>query len=183
MAIKLKKKTTKAKKIKQPRKPKKKRKARAQAKKQSQSIIEINSNKNHDLNYPTGKYIEAIGRRKVAVARVRIYEKSGDFIVNDKLVGKYFKSVLNAPVKFNLPFLLTNTKDKFSVTVQVKGSGISAQLDAVVHGLARALVKYEPKYKSILKEHDLMTRDDRMKESRKPGRGGKARRKRQSPKR
>lgn len=133
---------------------------------------------------PTGEYYEGLGRRKVATARVRIYEqKDGEFIVNDQLAKDYFADIPYAVKTYNLPFELTGTKEKFAVTVKVDGSGISAQLGAVVHGLARALVKYDPAYKSLLKEEDLLTRDDRMKETRKPGRGGKARAKRQSPKR
>lgn len=133
---------------------------------------------------PKGEYFEGIGRRKVATARVRIYEKkNGQFVVNDQLAKDYFANIPYAVKIYTLPFELTGTKDKFAVTVTVEGSGVSAQLDAVVHGLSRALVKYDPAYKSLLKEEDLMTRDDRMKETRKPGRGGKARAKRQSPKR
>ena len=135
------------------------------------------------FNIPNTDYIEAIGKRKVAVARVRIYPGEGDFVVNDTLVGKYFSNVLNAPKIYNLPFELTSTKGKFAVTVKVSGSGIRSQLDAVTHGLSRALVNYDPELKVFLKKADLITRDDRMKETRKVGMGGKARRKRQSPKR
>ncbi|MEN8253011.1 MAG: 30S ribosomal protein S9 [Patescibacteria group bacterium] len=134
-------------------------------------------------NLPKGNYIEGIGRRKVATARVRIYEGGGDFIVNDMAAGKYFANISDAQVLYLKPFDLTGTKGKFAVTVKVSGSGIRAQLDAVIHGLSRALVKYDPEFKILLKKESLLTRDDRMKESRKVGTGGKARRKRQSPKR
>ncbi len=136
-----------------------------------------------NLNYPKGQYTEGIGRRKVAIARVRIYEDEGDFIVNDQLVSDYFADVPAAQVNYSQPFQVTKTMDDFAVTVQVKGSGKAAQLDAVVHGLARALEDHNPKLRPFLKEAGLLTRDPRMKETRKPGRGGKARRKRQSPKR
>lgn len=133
---------------------------------------------------PQGRFVEGIGRRKVATARVRIYEKkNGQFIVNDQLAKDYFSDIPLAVKIYTFPFELTGTKDKFAVTVKVEGSGISAQLDAVVHGLTRALVEFDSSFKSLLKEESLLTRDSRMKESRKPGRGGKARRKRQSPKR
>jgi small subunit ribosomal protein S9 len=135
------------------------------------------------LTYPSGKYIEGIGGRKVATARVRIYEAKGDFIVNDKLVSDYFANVTNAPKLYNKPFNITETIGKFSVTARVGGSGVQSQLDAVVHGLTRALIKFKPELKPLLKEAGLTTRDDRMKETRKVGMGGKARRKRQSPKR
>jgi small subunit ribosomal protein S9 len=136
-----------------------------------------------DFTFPKVTYIEAVGRRKVATARVRIYEGKGDFVVNNLLVGEYFSGIKNAAVLFNKPFDLTGTKGKFAVSVNVKGSGINAQMGAMLHGLARALVEYNPEFKIFLKAAGLMTRDDRMKETRKIGMGGKARRKRQSPKR
>lgn len=135
------------------------------------------------MNVPSGDYIEAVGRRKVATARVRLYMGAGDMVVNGKAIGQYFDEVIGAPAQYILPFTLTGTKGQFALTAQVSGSGISSQLDAVVHGIARALVKYNPDFKGLLKEEGLMTRDDRMKESRKIGMGGKARRKRQSPRR
>ncbi len=133
---------------------------------------------------PTGRYTEGVGRRKVATARVRIYEhKKGQFIVNDQLAQDYFVNIPQAAKIFNLPFELTGTQEKFAVTVKVSGSGIKAQLGAVTHGLSRALVKFDESFRALLKEESMLTRDSRMKESRKPGRGGKARRKRQSPRR
>jgi small subunit ribosomal protein S9 len=138
---------------------------------------------NKTFKVPKVKYIEAIGRRKVATARVRIYEGQGDFVVNDALVSQYFATVRNAASSYMKPFDLTGTKGKFSVTVKVSGSGISAQLQAVMSGVAKALAKFNPEFRTFLKPAGLLTRDDRMKETRKIGMGGKARRKRQSPKR
>lgn len=136
-----------------------------------------------DLDYPTGEYTEAVGRRKVATARVRIYQEKGDFIVNDQPVAEYFADIPLAEDQYNLPFKLTKTEGDFAVTAKIEGSGKSSQLDALVHGLSRALEAFNPKLRSFLKEEGLLTRDSRMKETRKPGRGGKARAKRQSPKR
>ncbi len=138
---------------------------------------------NPNLNLPKGRFTEGVGRRKVAIARVRLYESKGDFIVNDQLVTDYFAGVMNVAKIYNQPFVVTNTKDKFAVSVKVNGSGLTAQLEAMVHGIARALVEYDPENRPLLKQAGLLTRDPRMKETRKPGRGGKARRKRQSPKR
>ncbi len=140
---------------------------------------EVSSN----LTIPTGKYYEAVGRRKVATARVRLYESEGDFIVNDKVVGQYFGTLSDAKLRYSKPFDLTGTKGKFSVVAKVSGSGPSSQLDAVVHGISRALVKYDESFRGLLKPEGLLTRDDRMKETRKVGGGGSARSKRQSPKR
>jgi len=139
--------------------------------------------KSVSLNYPQGEYIEGVGRRKVATARVRIYKEDADFVVNDILAKDYFADVPMAAKRLAEPFELTKTKDQFAVTVKVSGSGKTAQLEAVIHGLSRALEKYQPELRPFLKEAGLLTRDSRMKETRKPGRGGKARRKRQSPKR
>ncbi len=132
---------------------------------------------------PQGQYVEAVGRRKVATARVRLYSQTGDMLANGKAMGNYFSTVPNAATLYNRPFVLTNTKNQFAVSAKVSGSGASAQLRAVVHGIARALVMMNAEYRAPLKEAGLLTRDDRMKESRKIGMGGKARRKRQSPKR
>lgn len=135
------------------------------------------------VTLPTGQYTEGVGRRKVATARVRIYEGAGDFVVNGRIVGQYFATVPNATLKYIKPFEVTGTKGKFAVSAHVSGSGPAAQLDAVVHGLSRALLKYNGEFRSLLKQADLLSRDDRMKETRKIGMGGKARRRRQSPKR
>lgn len=170
MAIKMSKKKTKPKKI---------NKKIISTKRVSKTARAVSAN----LAYPTGEYIEAVGRRKTATARVRLYGSKGDFIVNDKVVGQYFANVINAPKIYNKPFELTKTTKKFAVTVKVSGSGIHGQIGAVKHGLARALVKFNPEFRSLLKVEGLLTRDDRMKETRKIGMGGKARRKRQSPKR
>ncbi len=136
-----------------------------------------------DITLPTGKYFGAVGRRKVATARVRLYEDGGDFVVNNQIAGHYFSSILNASKIFNGPFETVGMKSKFGVRVTVSGSGIAAQLEAVVHGISRALLVFNPDLRPLLKERGFLTRDSRMKETRKIGHGGKARAKRQSPKR
>jgi small subunit ribosomal protein S9 len=135
------------------------------------------------METPKGAYIEAVGRRKVATARVRIYQQGGDFIVNGQAAGQYFDEVIGASSLYTKALELVGLKNKVTVTALVKGSGIRSQLDAVIHGLARALIKQDINLRGILKAEGLLTRDDRMKETRKIGMGGKARRSRQSPKR
>lgn len=135
------------------------------------------------MKIPAGNYFEGIGRRKVAVARVRIYPSKGDFLVNGLAAGQYFDEVPNAPTLYNRPMVAANLLGEMSITVKVSGSGIRSQLDAVILGIARALVKHDPELKAVLKVGGLLTRDDRMKETRKMGMGGKARRQRQSPRR
>lgn len=132
---------------------------------------------------PKGTYTEANGRRKSASARVRIYKTDGEFVVNNKIVGDYFGGIPFANKQYLRPFEVTGTKGAYAVTVRVSGSGKQSQLDAVVLGISRALAKVSADYQVLLRGENLLTRDDRAKETRKIGTGGKARRKRQSPKR
>lgn len=132
---------------------------------------------------PKGDFIATIGRRKTATARVRLYTKPGDYVVNGQPMAEYFSAVIHPEVRFLEPFRVTNTLGNFAVSVKVEGSGVAAQLDAAVLGIARALVEVDSSYKKPLRDAGLLTRDPRMKETRKPNTGGKARRKRQSPKR
>ncbi len=129
------------------------------------------------------KYIAAMGRRKTASARIRLYRGKGKTIVNSQPIDEYFSGEV-AKVEYLKPFQVTDTLGKFYATIKVVGSGQKGQLGAVVHGLARALDKENKElYHPALKRHKLLTRDPRERERRKPGLGGKARRKKQSPKR
>jgi small subunit ribosomal protein S9 len=156
------------------------KKAKVSAKKAAASVSSSNK-----LNFqaPKSRYTEAVGRRKVATARVRIYDVPGEFVVNDEMVGQYFDEIIHAHAIYLKPLEIVGLKGKVTITAKVSGSGIRSQLDAVNHGMARALVEMNPEFRPLLKEAGLLTRDDRMKETRKIGMGGKARRKRQSPKR
>ena len=135
-------------------------------------------------------YTHAIGRRKTATARVRIYQSASvpgvngvQLIVNDKPAEIYFPGE-TAKAKYRKPFLVTETLTKFSATARVLGSGKAGQLDAVVHGIARALAALDREaYRPALKAAGLLTRDSRTRERRMVGTGGKARRAKQSPKR
>lgn len=128
-------------------------------------------------------HVYAVGRRKTASARVRLFKKKGTIIVNDIPIEKYF-SLESQKQVFLEPFRITDTLDRYSASVKVIGSGKSSQLGAVVHGIARALSLADlEKYRPILKKHGLLTRDSRMKERRKPGLAQSARAKKQSPKR
>ena len=148
-----------------------------------------------NLKVKTTSFIFAVGRRKEAVARVRLYPvakkeitiagqnlKKGDFMVNGKSIKNYFSGEV-ARVFYLKPFEITNTQDKFITSVKVAGGGLSGQLGAVVHGISRALEKYDPKNRPVLKKEGLLTRDSRAKERRKAGFAHKARAKKQSPKR
>jgi len=141
-------------------------------------------------------YIYAHGRQKQAVARVRLHPtvkeghmwgehevKKEQILVNEMPVEHYFPGPV-AKAHYMEPLRVTNTFNRYAVTVKVVGGGKNGQLDAVTHGIARALAEADPiKYRSILKKKGYLTRDARVKERRKVGRGGKARRQKQSPKR
>jgi small subunit ribosomal protein S9 len=142
------------------------------------------------------EYIYAVGRRKEAVARVRLYASlkedavwgkeslsKGQIYVNEKPIEHYFPGpVMKA--QYIKPLELTQASEKYAVTVKVVGGGQMSQLDAFVHGLSRALSLAQPKtFRPVLKSAGLLTRDARVRERRKVGTGGKARRAKQSPKR
>ena len=138
-------------------------------------------------------YIFAVGRRKESVARVRLYPKDsimwdgvevkkGDIFVNKKPALDYFGSASEKVYK--QPLIVTNADKRFAVTVKAAGGGKVGQLDAMVLGIARALDEFDKeKFHSILRKKGLLTRDPRVRERRKVGMGGKARRRKQSPKR
>ncbi len=129
------------------------------------------------------KYLFAKGRRKEAVARIRLYVGKGETLVNDRPIEQYFPGEASKIVYMS-PFKETGTEGKYFVTARIVGGGKMGQLGAFVHGLSRALVAIESeKFRPILKKKGFLTRDSRTRERRKVGMGGKARRKRQSPKR
>ena len=140
-------------------------------------------------------FIFAVGRRKDAVARIRLYEtikdtlivagekvKKGEIFVNDKRIENYFSGKI-APLIYLEPLRITNNLDKYAITVKVVGGGQRGQLIAVVHGISRALSAIDIKNRQILKKKGLLTRDPRVRQRRNVGMGGKSRRAKQSPKR
>lgn len=113
------------------------------------------------------KYFEAVGRRKTAIARIRVYNKKGEFLINDKPLNDYFKTSRQradalAPVS-------ELKLDNASFTAKVKGGGLTAQSQAIRHGLARALVLLNPDFKKRLRQEGFLTRDSRMVERKKYG--------------
>jgi small subunit ribosomal protein S9 len=127
-------------------------------------------------------YIFAVGRRKSASARVRLFNGKGENSVNEMPSSKYFPGPVNA-YAFSQPFKTVDASEKYYVTVKVAGGGPKGQLEAVQLGIARALEKSKKEYRAALKAAGLLTRDPRVRERRKVGTGGKARRQKQSPKR
>ncbi|MDO8577109.1 MAG: 30S ribosomal protein S9 [Candidatus Daviesbacteria bacterium] len=126
--------------------------------------------------------ITTVGRRKEAVARVRLSEGKGQITVNGKPIAEYFLGPLLQKL-YNKPVDITKTSGKFTISVKVQGGGTASQLDAVVHGISRAIAKTDPAARTALKREGLLTRDARVKERRKYGLAQKARAKKQSPKR
>ena len=121
------------------------------------------------------KHIFAVGRRKTSTARVRLFKGTGENLINGKkvlgsLIEKTFKVV--------------GSLGKFYFTSKVSGGGVKSQVEATIHGISRSLVKLDPeKFRSLLKKEGLLTRDSRERQRRMVGTGGKARHKKQSPKR
>lgn len=115
------------------------------------------------------RYIEAIGRRKTAAARVRLYKSSHEsFVVNDKELEEYFPvNILQSVAKDS--FVTADLSQKFTVSAHIQGGGISAQAEALRHGIARALVKHDPELRGQLKKAGFLKRDPREKERKKFG--------------
>lgn len=118
------------------------------------------------------KFYSGTGRRKTAVARVWLFEKSkkstAEYMINGQPADSYFRKSLTS-FDYRRPLVLTGTEGKFSASIKVHGGGKQAQLGAVIHGLSRALIAYNPDFKGVLKKEKLLTRDSRMKERKKYG--------------
>jgi len=115
------------------------------------------------------EYIEAIGRRKTARARVRIWQsKKPSFFVNDKDIKDYFP-LPSYVQKAIAPLQEMDLFSKFKVSILARGGGLSAQSEAICHGLGRALIKFDPELREKIKKLGFLTRDSRMKERKKPG--------------
>ena len=127
------------------------------------------------------KFFYGTGRRKEAVARVRVRPGDGSIRINGKSMEDYFsRETLKMIVK--QPLELTGNETNFSIFVNVKGGGPSGQAGAIRHGISRALLKFDEKLRPTLRKNGFLTRDPRAKERKKPGQRG-ARRKFQFVKR
>ncbi|MEN8189140.1 MAG: 30S ribosomal protein S9 [Thermodesulfobacteriota bacterium] len=113
----------------------------------------------------------ATGRRKNAVARVWLTPGSGKIVVNSQESDQYFGSIFKEH-RLEQPFKATDTFEEFDVMATLKGGGKSAQVDALTHGISRALLEVNPDNRLPLKKSGLLTRDPRMKERKKYGQKG-----------
>ena len=112
--------------------------------------------------------VNTVGRRKAAVARVYVKAGEGKITINKRDIEEYF-GLETLRMIVNQPLVLTGTKEKFDVLVNVHGGGFTGQAGAIRHGITRALIKSDENLKSELKKAGFVTRDPRMKERKKYG--------------
>lgn len=112
--------------------------------------------------------IRTVGRRKSAIARVRLTPGKGTITVNDKDFTKYFP-YFEFWKEIESPLVLTDTRTAVDISVRVQGGGVRGQAEAIRHGITRALVHMNPEWKKTLRSEGLITRDPRVKERKKPG--------------
>ena len=115
------------------------------------------------------EYYEAVGRRKEATARVRLYSGgTGSIVINDRPLEGYFTRDVDIR-KLKEPLQVTAMENRFNVSVKVKGGGMTGQTGAIRLGIARALLKVDPDLRPVLRTGGFLTRDARVKERKKPG--------------
>jgi|TARA_B100001971_G_scaffold155653_1_gene145167 small subunit ribosomal protein S9 len=128
--------------------------------------LEKNKKKKIKLDFIESKY--ATGRRKRSIARIWIKKGTGKIYVNGKNMPDYFTRSSHQTTVLQ-PFEVSNRSTEFDVRCHVKGGGLSGQVGAIIHGISRALLKYEPELKPTLKKEKLTTRDSRSVERKKYG--------------
>jgi small subunit ribosomal protein S9 len=114
------------------------------------------------------RYYEAVGRRKRAVARVRLYPGDGQVVINNKGLEEFFGRPQDW-LDVMAPLKVTENAEQFNLSVRVKGGGITGQAQAIRHGVARALLRFDPDLRISLRRAGHLTRDPREKERKKPG--------------
>ncbi|MDD3861422.1 MAG: 30S ribosomal protein S9 [Candidatus Gracilibacteria bacterium] len=132
------------------------------------TVDKTQEKKESKIATPGGKYFYATGKRKSAIATVRLFKGAGAITVNNKSVSEYFYiktlvGIIKSPLK------LTGSDSKYDITIKVLGGGIHAQAEAARHGIAKALIEADPLNKHTIKTAGLLTRDPRTKERKKPG--------------
>jgi len=127
-------------------------------------------------------YTYSYGRRKSAVATVKLFAGKSENLVNGDPVSKYFPG-FSYLVKYERPFKVTETEGKFYYEAKIVGGGKVGQVEALFLAISRSLIKLNHDYQPALRQAGLLTVDSRVRERRMVGTGGKARRQKQSPKR
>lgn len=110
----------------------------------------------------------ATGKRKTAIARVRMFNGEGKFEINKRTLDEYFERETSKMI-IKQPLVLTDTTGKYDIRVNVKGGGTNSQAGAIKHGIAKALLEVSADYRGILKKAGFLTRDSRVKERKKYG--------------
>ena len=118
--------------------------------------------------YESKPYYYGTGRRKSSVARVRIYQGNGNITINGRSIDDYF-GLDTLKLIVRQPLALTESEGKFDIVCTVAGGGVTGQAGAIRHGLSRALLKFDPELRPVLKQAGFLTRDPRMKERKKYG--------------
>ena len=113
-------------------------------------------------------YVHGTGRRKTAVAQVKLFPGNGAIIVNGVPYEEIFTSLEHQQTILQ-PFMASDNLGKYNTVIKVNGGGITGQSDAISHGIARALVRANENLKPVLRQNGLLTRDSRIKERKKPG--------------
>ena len=117
----------------------------------------------------TPAFYSGTGRRKTAIARVRLLPGEGEIVVNGRSMEEHFGNAVNEN-EVRLPFRVTGTEGRFNVMVKVEGGGVTGQAGAIRHGIARALIELDESANRVpLRQAGLLTRDPRMKERKKYG--------------
>ena len=119
-----------------------------------------------------GKQLYATGKRKTAIARVWLKAGSGSIVVNKMPAKDYFGGLLVTDAIVNKPLVLTENESKYDVVATLRGGGKSAQMDALRHGISKALLEVDNELRSTLKKAGQLTRDPRCKERKKYGQKG-----------
>jgi small subunit ribosomal protein S9 len=129
---------------------------------------EIKEKKGPDGDKKSKKYFESIGRRKTSTARVRLLQDEKTITVNGKPLEKYFPTIETQQTILSV-FQKMDMVGKFGISVVVKGGGINSQSEAIRHGIANALIVFDPESRKTLKNTGFLTRDSRMRERKKFG--------------
>ncbi len=116
----------------------------------------------------TTTFNSGTGRRKTAIARVRLLVGEGEIVVNGRSLLEHFGAAVDEN-DVRLPFKVTNTDGRYNTMIKVEGGGVTGQAGAIRHGIARALLELDPDHRLALRQAGLLTRDPRMKERKKYG--------------
>jgi small subunit ribosomal protein S9 len=116
----------------------------------------------------TPAFFSGTGRRKTAIARVRLLPGEGEIVVNGRSLDEHFGNAVNE-AELRMPFRVTGTEGHYNTMIKVEGGGVTGQAGAIRHGIARALLELDPEHRLSLRQAGLLTRDPRMKERKKYG--------------